>query len=120
MKLITKIINKIFLKKEHKRQLQEILDWNANKKMCPESRVVCAAIRKAGVIILGARHWDSTMHLQINDDYIWWENAESGFIDQFGNFLTRKEAYTIALRQNQIIKIIGTEHSKELYSENLY
>ena len=71
-------------------------------------------------MILGARHWDAPMHLTIGDNFEYWKDAESGFIDQFGNFYTRTEAYIVAERNNQIKHIIGTEHMGELYSENLY
>jgi hypothetical protein len=47
-----------------------------------------------------------------------WVGAEQGFIDQYGQFLTRQEAYTIALEQNQIL-YPGFD-SGTLYSEDLY
>jgi len=96
---------------------------NRDFPICERSRVVCAANRrKDGLIICGARHWDSVMRGQKNaiggapED---WYDIEDGFIDQFNNFLTREEAWVIALKQRQIIrdedKTPGT-----LYSENLY
>lgn len=48
-----------------------------------------------------------------------WQHYEQGFIDQFGNFLTRKEAWVIAEQQNQLYRKDGTEHGI-LYSENIY
>lgn len=44
---------------------------------------------------------------------------EQGFVDQFGTFLTRKEALEIAKENGQIIRDIGYEPD-ELYSEHLY
>jgi hypothetical protein len=41
-----------------------------------------------------------------------------GFVDNKGNFLTRKEALLIAEKENQIIRRCGGD--VELYSENLY
>jgi len=52
------------------------------------------------------------------------EDEEQGFIDQYGNFLTRKEAWVIAKRQNQIMRYVGNQSSESvddiLWSENLY
>jgi hypothetical protein len=48
-----------------------------------------------------------------------WRGAEQGFIDQYGRFLTREEAYVIAEKAGQIK--YGPEHSRgTLYSEDLY
>ena len=87
-------------------------------------RIVCAANRLSnGMLIVGARHYDSVMHATIkalkaagvNVD----KDCEQGFIDQFGNFYTREEAWDIALANNQIIRRVGGDGCK-LYSENLY
>ena len=104
-------------------------------------RVVCAAIRSPrGGIITGPRHFDSTMHRAI-DTAVYladhttgegtvieneWHRAEQGFIDQWGNFLTRREAWAIAAAQGQIIRWVGNQEAgnveadEDLYSENLY
>lgn len=97
---------------------------------CNKPRVVvCAANRSAitGKIICGARHWDSAMRGQVQfliedgrrkmpDE---WVAAEQGFIDQYGQFLTREEAYLIAEKAGQIK--YGPQHSMgTLYSEDLY
>ena len=87
-----------------------------------EQRVVCAALRKHNnLMIVGPRHFDSFMHKQIammacpsNS----WKTAEQGFIDQYGNFLTREEAWIIAEKAGQIIKQVSSPGT--LYSENLY
>lgn len=52
-------------------------------------------------------------------NHILYEPLDEGFIDQFGNFLTREEAHVIAVKQNQIIRRCGGDESR-LYSENLY
>lgn len=82
-------------------------------------RVVCAANRFSdGTIILGARHWDELMRehaMQIGRMQC---GAEQGFIDQWRVFMTRKEAWSVAVEANQIIRDVGC--SGELYSENLY
>ncbi len=95
-----------------------------------KQRVVCAANKLSdGTIILGVRHWDQFMSQQMNmivesstggdDEISFIAEHEQGFIDQFGGFLTRKEAYTIAEKNGQTIRSIGYE-ADELYSEHLY
>jgi len=104
--------------------------------MTPEQkelqRVVCAANKLTdGTLLIGARHWDQHMRKQSfhykessrNTEIHEIANAEQGFIDQFGNFLTRKEAWKIAKKQNQIIRICSDPIETEdgiLFSENLY
>lgn len=92
-------------------------------------RIICAANRdsETGVIILGIRHWDKSMHQQANwmtrandsDDFIF---DEQGFVDQFGRFYDRQEAWKVAESNNQIIRRCGgdTANGGTLYSENLY
>jgi hypothetical protein len=97
--------------------------------------VVCAAIRnKAGRIIAGARHYDSVMRPWFVRQPNWfervvlrklvirakaWYSCEQGFIDQFGVFMDRQEAYKVAEAAGQVK--YGPEHSKgTLYSEDLY
>lgn len=88
----------------------------------PKSRVVCAAIRNSnGQIICSARHYDGIMHSQIIADGGSWITADQGFIDQYGNFLTRQEAYIVAKEHNQIIRDHkDADRTQTLYSENLY
>lgn len=83
-------------------------------------KVVCSATYlKSGRIIVGVRHFDRFMRNTIKDlgeDTI---DAEQGFVDQYGNFLTREEAWEVASRAGQIIRRVGGDEGK-LYSENLY
>jgi hypothetical protein len=92
-------------------------------------RVVCAANRNPfGRIVLGARHYDEQMHKQIKQmkdhgDETWYKaKIEQGFIDQFGKFMTRTEAWKVALAAGQIIYRCGgdTIDGGTLFSENLY
>jgi hypothetical protein len=88
-------------------------------------RVVCAANRtKKGTVLLGARHWDRWMVEQADLQGIRGGNEEQGFIDQYGNFLTRKEAWDVAKRKNQIIRYVANQSNETvddiLWSENLY
>lgn len=51
-----------------------------------------------------------------------YEDVEQGFIDTWGVFHTREEAWKIASHHNQIIRRCGgdTVNGGRLYSENLY
>ena len=71
-------------------------------------------------MVIGIRRFDKFMRGQM--DQIRgprWAASEQGFIDQFGTFLTRKEALEIAKREGQIVRRCGGDE-KELFSENLY
>ena len=90
--------------------------------------VVCAANRFGDDIILGPRHWDLQMHSALNlrssKD---WQTCEQGFIDQRGVYMTRKQAWVVAVKANQIRRLVGGQTHADLqstetklYSENLY
>lgn len=85
--------------------------------------VVCAAIRHARTeqIVCGARHFDLVMQQFIQEGKEGeWADADQGFIDQWGNFLDRHEAYIIAERRGQL-KGHGAPHVRgTLFSEDLY
>ena len=94
-----------------------------------QRRVVCAAIRaKDGDIIIGVRHYDRHMHDQINMrvDGAKFRNRldeDQGFVDQFGVFLSREEAYALADRNGQLIypnKCASGLDGHKLYDEGLY
>lgn len=85
-------------------------------------RIVCAANKnkKTEKIVCGARHFDKLMlHSIIEDPQGSWLDCEQGFVDQYGNFLNREEAYIIAQRQGQLMPhkshITGTLYSEDLY-----
>lgn len=86
-------------------------------------RVVCAANRHriSGDIILGVRHFDTLMHMQIDNSIgrLSWVDSEQGFVNQRGEFLTREEAWIVAEKAGQVIHRCGGDGEK-LYSENLY
>lgn len=92
--------------------------------------VVCAACRYGDMIICGARHFDSVMHgviKQLREDRLFeFEKAgraEQGFIDQYGVFMTREEAFLVAQEAGQLnVRRSKTPHpgSTELFSEDLY
>lgn len=88
-----------------------------------QRRVVCAALRESsGEIICSPRHFDPMMRNQIKLNLIPlvnWKIAEQGFVDKFGNFMTREEAMTVAVAAGQIVRSIPG-NSGQLFSENLY
>ncbi len=87
----------------------------------PIRMVVCAANRnvRTGQLALGPRHFDPSMRRQI-DAYVTgeltlrpqlgmgdryrqeWRTANQGFIDQHGQFMTREEAWVVALAAGQV------------------
>jgi len=99
--------------------------------------IVCSAIKlNTDLIITGARHFDTIMrntikeilknkNLKLYNDNpskmftYCVRNCEQGFIDQFGNFYNRYDAYIIAEKNNQIKRRVGGDF-KKLFSENLY
>lgn len=93
-------------------------------------RVVCAANRYPdGFIICGARHYDMIMFAQIKesgrsrlDGYDAKGKIEQGFIDQYGTFMDRMEAWHVAEAAGQIIHRAGADgpNRNGLFSENLY
>ena len=84
-------------------------------------RIVCAAIRRAGEVIIGARHYDGWMigAIEARGEWGLWRAAEQGFVDQHGRFYTREEAWQIADANGQIIRdrdwAAGVLHSEHLY-----
>lgn len=89
------------------------------------NRIVCAAIRgKDGTVLLGVRHYSKDMHEQINarfdgEQFKDCRGDDQGFIDKFGRYHTREEAYKIALAAGQIWRPRACTEEK-LFSEALY
>lgn len=93
------------------------------------SRIICAANKLLFadgniVIVAGARHWDKIMHNMVgmvNQDFM---ELEQGFIDQYGNYYNREEAWIIAETNGQIVRRVGGDTTLagagRLFSENLY
>lgn len=90
-----------------------------------QRRVVCAAIRAAdGDVLIGIRHYSKDMVEQINarSDGAKFKcrgDGDQGFVDKMGVFMSREEAYEVALRARQII-YPDSDNQERLYSENLY
>lgn len=100
--------------------LQKLLDERFNPLT---NRIVAAAIRlSTGDVLVSARHFDKLMHQQIEllPDNLRAKArlAEQGFIDKFGVFHNRIQAYRIAEFANQIVRCFDIKD--ELFSEHLY
>ena len=94
-----------------------------------ERRVVCAAIRAAdGSVLLGIRHYSADMHAQIaarrdGEKFKHRHDEDQGFIDQHGAYMTREEAYQVALAAGQVRYPDACGQGLDgpkLYSEGLY
>ena len=96
----------------------------------PARRVVCAAIRAAdGELLLGIRHYSMDMHRQIEQrrdghKFTHRMDEDQGFVDQFGNWLSRADAYALAKANGQLYRPascgMGIDGVHKLYSEGLY
>lgn len=93
------------------------------------SRIICAANRLLYdngkiVIIAGARHWDKLMNNLVDCIDKDFRELEQGFIDQYGNFYDRYDAWFIAETNGQIIRRVNGDITLNgrgrLFSENLY
>lgn len=95
--------------------------WSENGISRPKEIIVCAANKmKCGVVLCGARHWDSTMVQQFRAMNIDTRIHEQGFINQFGEFRTRREAMRIVKENGQPFNVERNGCEKELFSEGLY
>lgn len=95
----------------------------------PPERILCAANRYGYVILVGVRHGCDFMsnilhkfkdvHCYLDEDC---DKVEQGFITSKGRYVSRQEAWKIALDQRQIVRRVGgdTTNGGTLYSENLY
>lgn len=87
--------------------------------------VVCAALRaEDGDILLGIRHYSPDMHRNIEaraygEKFLRLSDENQGFVDQWGKYMSREEAYTVALEAGQIRYQYACSHGR-LYSEALY
>ena len=96
--------------------------WKDNNIEKPQSVVVCAANRYGELIIPSARHHDKVMNkIILAIGSLNKHDNEQGFINQFGEFLTREEAMIIARAAGQQISKRGCGGSDTiLFSEGLY
>ena len=93
-----------------------------------DRRVIAAACKYGEVIFVGVRHYDAIMVAQIRalseDDEVRMMNRSEvvqGFIDNKGNFLTRKEAMKLVVESGQPFdKQRNGGNTDELYSEGVW
>ncbi len=82
-------------------------------------RVVCAANRNGDTIAIGVRHGCPLMRINMHALGMDLKHpTEQGFVDQFGVFLTRAEARSMALDAGQVE--VENVASDILFSEDLY
>jgi len=93
----------------------------------PTRRIVCAALRAAdGTLLIGIRHYSADMHAQIKarpDGYKFYHRngLDQGFVDQYGAYMDRSEAYQVALAAGQIIDFEACDVTRQrLHSEGVY
>ena len=104
--------------------------------------IVCSAIRQkdTGAMVCGPRHYDGVVWSQIlgipfekfvqlqqnnqlpdvDERHKAWQNAEEGFIDQYGRFYTREEAWAVVTANEQPLVNRDKISDGVLYSEHLY
>lgn len=105
--------------------VSDVCAFLTDPREAPAHRIVCAAIRHlSGNIVCGVRHYDANMRgLLENLPFSGFgAQVQQGFVDNFGVFHTRYEAWPIAEAAGQIIRRVGgdSEGGGKLFSENLY
>jgi len=90
--------------------------------IAPKNRIIVTAANRleCGLILVGARHCDKVMTAQyraIPEDMRTLGMGEQGFIDQYGQFLSRDDAMHIVTKNGQAL--IGEDWGT-LFSENLH
>lgn len=100
---------------------------NEAETVCVNRRIVCAAMRIAGIVLLGPRHGSPLMNQSIshafnNDEAQVIEamkgGVEEGFVDQYDQYWDRKQALTIAICAGQLRK--RTRDREVLWSEDVW
>lgn len=98
----------------------------------PEERIVCAANRYGDVVLAGVRHGCDNMYSVVDlygiGDFRGKVGVkhEQGFLTSKHRYVNRSEAWKIALKQKQIVRLVGNQlptnayEETELFSENLY
>ena len=94
--------------------------------VCRPRWIVCAANRYGDLIVPSARHHDALMnkliarlggsHKLLDED----GHTEQGFIDQYGKWWNREDAFIIAERNGQDVDLTRNSVPDRLYSEGLY
>jgi hypothetical protein len=91
--------------------------------MTKQRMVVCAANKYDDFIFTGVRHFFPVMRRNMHGHDIHDLRKQygevQGFIDQYGVFMTREEAWIVAEAAGQIRYRVGGD-GERLFSENLY
>ncbi|ABY63141.1 putative Arn.3 [Pseudomonas phage 201phi2-1] len=104
----------------------EFTGWRWDKFNNP--RVVAGVANRYGsIIVMGVRHYSNMMQVALDalggvELLIRWageENCEQGFVDQYGTFLDRQEAWVLAEAAGQI-RHRANLPTGTLYSEHLW
>jgi hypothetical protein len=88
--------------------------------------ILCSCVRFKGLEVCGRRHKDCYSIIRAIDTNFKQEDAlrkDQGFMTSTGRFVDRKEAWQIALFNNQILHGLAVSDNgdeSELISENLY
>lgn len=100
---------------------QVLIDYDENGVPQFNKRVVITAANrfKCGSVVLGIRHWCPKMCEMVDRLGLDSADHEQGFVDQFGHFLTREEAFMVVYVNNQKLRMPPLEDGV-LYSENLH
>ena len=82
-------------------------------------RLVSAAIQRDDIIVMGVRHFDKIMQRQLEVANLDRKGWEQGFVTNKLRFVTRDEAWGIAVANDQLCWGKDREPGK-LFSEDLY
>ncbi|WES09935.1 hypothetical protein [Salmonella phage SWJM-01] len=91
-----------------------------------DRRVVAAANKYGDVIVVSARHHDKLMNTQLKrlkeaGIIETTHTREQGFIDNYGQWMSREEAAVVAREAGQTNQVrLKNTPFKELFSEDLY
>lgn len=107
-------------------EIQKVIEQTRALTNPERQRIVCAAILTSdGTIFTGIRHYSPDMLMQM--ELAGYTGAKSagavqGFVDQWFNFLTREQAFDIAVKQGQYNPNDNdvSKHYGKLFSEDLY
>ena len=101
----------------------------ASKPDATVRRVVCAALRASdGDLLIGIRHYSADMRQQIErrldgTKFLHRLDEHQGFVDQWGVYMSREEAYQVAKDAGQLYRPDACGEGLDgmkLYSEGLY
>ena len=85
----------------------------------PPEKIICAAIRKEGITILGVRHFDKIMLKCLEMSQLNRNDWEAGFMTNKYRFVNRRDAWDIATTNDQLCW--GKDRKPGLlFSEDLY